>query len=224
MQDSRNELAEYGLVFDGVSLKRKGFELKDISFQLPKGFILGLAGENGAGKSTLLSAIMNRKAKVQGHIYVDGMDIFSEREKAFAKIGFISDAQVFFEQLSVTDNVELYAPFYPEFDHELFREKLKEFEVSAGTSVGKLSRGQKFRFMLAFAMAHHSSLYLIDEATAGMDLVYRKEFFKLLKRMMDESGASVVLVTHLKEELEMQVDYKMILAQGQVKEWSENVR
>lgn len=224
MSIEKNELEEYGLVFRNVCLERKGFALKDINFKLPKGFILGIAGENGAGKSTLLSAIMDRAAKVQGEIFVDGIDVMREREKAFLKIGFISDAQTYFENMSVMDNADLYAPFYPDFDWDLFKSKLKDFEISGASSVGKLSRGQRFRFMLAFAMAHHTSLYLIDEATAGMDLVYRKEFFKLLKKMMDESGASVVLITHLREELEMQVDYKMILDKGQISDWSENVK
>lgn len=213
-----------GLVFEHVTVKRKNFTLSDVSFCLPKGFILGIAGENGAGKSTLLSAIADRYTKFSGSILVDGMDLQANREEALNRIGFISPGQPLFEEMTALENATLLGAFYSDFDQNLFKEKMKQFEVSSGSIVKNMSLGQRIRFLFAFAIAHKSTLYLFDEATAGMDLVYRKEFFRLLKQIMDEQEASAVLVTHLAEEIQLQVDYKLILENGKLKSFSENIR
>ena len=202
-------------------LFQKGQYLDDISFSLPAGYIMGIVGKNGAGKTTFFDYIIDEKKRYRGEFLLNGADISKNHLSAMNQIGFISEDNYFFTTMSIRKNVELLAPFYEKFDHKLFSEKLSEFELTSGKCVGNLSRGQMMKFQLAFAMAHKPKLYLLDEATAGMDPVFRLDFYKQL-RLLLEDGCGVILSTHLEEEIEKQIDYVGILEEGKMIFFGEN--
>lgn len=210
------------LEFEHVTGKVRKFHLEDVNFSLPAGYLMGLAGKNGAGKTTLMDYIMNPKQCYTGTIRMDGVDIRRDHRAALEKIGFVSDKNSFLTECSGKQNAQVLGSLYEQFDMDLFSETMKKMELSEGKTVGKMSRGEQMRFQMAFAMAHGTRLYLLDEATAGMDPVFRVDFFKVLHEVIAEEQASVLLATHLAEELERKVDYVGILESGRLISFGEN--
>ena len=210
------------LEFEDVTGKSGKFRLSDISFALPAGYMMGLVGKNGAGKTTCLKYVMREKTLYTGSIRIDGKDRL-ERQAAFRnQVGFVSEDNVFFEERTGAQNVELLQNFYDHFDRALFSETMERLEVSSGKSYYKMSRGERMKFQMAFAMAHHPKLYLLDEVTAGMDPVFRVDFFKLLHGIIEKEEAAVLMTSHTQSEMKKQMDYIGILEQGKMTYFGEN--
>lgn len=211
------------LEFTNVTGSKGKFRLQDISFGLPAGYMMGLMGANGAGKSTLMSYIMREDAKYTGTIKIAGQDIRENHAYMRNFIGFVSEDNGFFESLSSMDNVNLMAKFYENFDKELFQATMKEMGVSLSTMYYKLSRGEKLKFQMAFAMAHHPKLYLLDEVTVGMDPVFRLDFFKILHKVIETGEASVLMTSHIESEMKQRTDFLGIMDEGRLTWFGESL-
>lgn len=209
------------LEFRNVEKKSKKFELKNISFTAEEGFITGIVGVNGAGKTTLLNLLKDEKADYSGEILFDGENIKNNHDAFRGMLGFVSDDNAFFEEFTVAQNVAMLSVFYPEWNAELFKEKMKAFEVSTGKKMSALSRGERVRFQLAFAMAHNAKLYVFDEATAGMDPVFRKDFFKVIHELIATQPVTVIMTTHIEEDIRKHMDYVGVLDAGSLTSFSE---
>lgn len=216
-------MEEMILEFTNVTGSKGKFRLQDISFGLPAGYIMGLMGANGAGKSTLMSYIMREDAKYTGSIKIGGQDIRENHAYMRNFIGFVSEDNGFFESLSPMDNVNLMSGFYENFDKELFQETMKEMGVSLSTMYYKLSRGEKLKFQMAFAMAHHPKLYLLDEVTVGMDPVFRLDFFKILHKVIETGEASVLMTSHIESEMRQRTDFLGIMDEGKLTWFGESL-
>lgn len=210
------------LEFCHVTGKTRKFHLEDISFTLPAGYLMGLAGANGTGKSTLVDTIMNPRHNYTGTIRFMGEDIRENHTAALEHLGLVSERNSFLERYSAEQNAMLLGKLYESFDFERFKEAMKKMELSAAKTVGAMSRGERMRFQMAFAMAHDTRLYLLDEATAGLDPVFRHDFLHMVQTVMAEEGASVLMVTHLTEELEQKSDYVGIMEAGRLISFGEN--
>lgn len=211
------------LEFQNVTGISKKFSLQNISFSLPSGYIMGLAGKNGAGKSTLFDYMMNPKTLYTGKILINGEDIREDFDEMKNKIGFVSDEQKFFREYTARENVEILGLFYKEWDMEIFKSTMEKMEVSTQKIVGKMSRGEYFKFQMAFALAHKSKLYLLDEVTAGMDPVFRIDFFKLLQKIIETEEASIIMTSHIRDEMIQKTDYVGILEDGKMITFGESL-
>lgn len=200
------------------------FRLSDISFALPAGYMMALVGKNGAGKTTLMDYIVNPKCRYQGNILLEGVDIRENHNDMRDKIGFVSENNHFFMERTAKQNAELLGLLYQDFQMDIFLGALKRMELAVTKTVGKMSRGEYMRFQMAFAMAHRPVLYLMDEVTAGMDPVFRLDFFKLLHEVIAEEKASVLLSTHLEEEIHRNMDYVGVLEKGKLVSFGEQLK
>lgn len=202
---------------------KKPFSLENISFDLPQGYIMGLIGANGAGKTTFFDCIMNEKKRYSGSMLLTGKDIHEDHLRALDNIGFVSEKNEFLEVRTGKQNAQMLGRFYTDFDIELFQQTMDALGISAGKTVGVMSRGELMKFQLAFAVAHHPKLYLLDEATAGMDPVFRIDFYRMLHELLEREHCSVILSTHMEEEIEKQLDYIGVLEAGRFVSFGENV-
>lgn len=209
------------LEFHHVTGISKKFALQEVSFSLKAGYIMGLAGKNGAGKSTLFDYIVNPKQLYTGEIKIEGIDIQADHNDMMNRIGFISERNRFFPEFTCVQCGKLLGSFYKDWDDIIFYNAMKKMNVSLGKTVGKLSRGEQFKFQTAFAMAHKPALYLIDEATAGMDPVFRIDYFKILQQIIAEETASVLMTSHIQDEMVQKMDYIGILEQGKLVKFGE---
>ncbi len=209
-------MEEVLLEFKNVTGKSKKFKLDNINFRLPAGYVMGLMGENGAGKTTLIDYIMNPKVKYTGDIYVGGINIRENHKYLMNYVGFVSEENEFFENRTAGQNVDILSRFYENFDVDLFNQTMREMEVSRGITYSKMSRGERLKFQMAFAIAHKPIVYLLDEVTAGMDPVFRIDFHKVLNKLIQDERASVLMTSHIETELEQKTDYVGILERGKL--------
>lgn len=204
-----------------VSKKTGKFELSDISFQLEEGFMLGVIGNNGAGKTTLLKTIAGQNVKYNGRILYNGRDIHGCYIEFMKECAYISEEIKYARINTIMDNARALSVFYDDFDMELFKNLMQEMRISTEKFIDMLSRGEFIRFQIAFARARHAKLYLMDEVTAGLDPVFRKNFYNMLREMLDE-GASIIMTTHILSDLNRNMDYICELENGRIKNYQEN--
>ncbi len=202
--------------------KKKGFMLQDINFELPAGYIMGIIGKNGAGKTTFFDCIMREKKQYSGTFLLEGQDIHEDHLQALDQIGFISEENKFFDMRTAGQNAQMLGRFYTDFSMERFREAMDACNLSDKKNVGKMSRGEQMKFQLSFAVAHRPKLFLLDEATAGMDPVFRIDFYKQLRKLLADESCSVIMSTHNEEEIDRQLDYIGLLEQGRFRSFQEN--
>lgn len=185
----------------------RAFKLSNVDFELPSGYIMGVIGKNGAGKTTFFKYILEEKKKYEGHFFLDGNDISLNHIWTMDNVGFVSDDNEFFLRRTGRQNAELLGRFYSRFDMELFKDMMKEVGLSADKTTGKMSRGEYIKFQFAFAVAHKPRLLLLDEATAGMDPVYRKDFYRMLRKLLETQECSIIMSSHIEDDIRMQFDY-----------------
>lgn len=210
------------LEMENVSGKSGRFRLQNISFALPAGYMMGLVGKNGAGKTTCLNYVMGEKRCYRGNIRIDGSDHYSRGTAFRNRIGFVSEDNPFLEERTGRQNADLLGDFYDDFDGELFAAMMRRMEVSADKRYGSMSRGERMKFQMAFAMAHRPCLYLLDEVTAGMDPVFCIDFFTLLHELIESEACSVLMTSHIEADMKRQMDYIGILDGGRMVRFGEN--
>lgn len=209
------------LEFKNVTGNSKRFNLENITFTAPTGYITGMTGVNGAGKTTLFHYITDQTQRYDGEILYNGMNIREDFEAFKNNMAFISDEKRFFEEYSIADNIKLLSCFFEHWDNELFYGKLKAWNIPSGRKLSALSRGEYLKFQLALSLAHGATLYLLDEATAGMDPIFRKDFFNILHELIAKEDVTILMTTHIEEEINIHMDYKGILENGRLIEFDE---
>ncbi|MGD8376933.1 MAG: ABC transporter ATP-binding protein [Acidobacteriota bacterium] len=204
------------LQLEGVGKTYKGFALRDVSFSLPRGYIMGLIGPNGAGKTTLIKLILNLVRRRTGRIRVLGLDNLEDEIQVKSRIGYVPDEPHFPEDIRLRDLKAATAPFYPGWSDTTFERIASEFELPMARKFKKLSHGTKMKFALALALSHGAELIILDEPTAGLDPVFRRQFLDRLAGLLQDGKASVLFSTHLTTDLERTADFVTFLRAGRV--------
>lgn len=205
---------EYLLEVNNVVKQIDNFELGTINFKLEPGYIMGLIGPNGSGKTTLLQTILGLYQKQEGNITICGYDLVKEEKKAKDQVGFVLDDSIFLEDLNGMDNAKLYGRYYSKWNQEVFIKYCKQFEVDTKKSLKKLSKGNKTKFQLAFALSHGANFFAFDEPAAGLDPVFRKELMEIMSDIIFQGDKSILFSTHLTDELDKIADYITFIYNG----------
>ncbi len=137
------------------------------------------------------------------------------------KIGFVSEERIFFENYTIAGNAELLGIFYQLWDQKKFEDLIEKMGLKLGMKLGRLSRGERIKFQIAFAVAQKPRLYLMDEPTAGMDPIFRKEFFRIVQGLLMDGDSSVIMTSHIEEEIEEKMDIKAIMDKGRLISYKE---
>lgn len=191
------------------------FELNNVSFQLPKGYIMGLVGKNGAGKSTTIKSIMNM-LDFQGEIQIDGYNNIMCEKQVKQIVGIVMD-NPFFPITFTLEQVEKYiGAFYENWNRDTYYNLLHKFELAPKKKVGELSRGMGVKLQLAVALSHNARLLLLDEPTSGLDPVARDELMDILMEYIQNGENSVLFSTHISADLEKIADFVTILSSGKL--------
>jgi ABC-2 type transport system ATP-binding protein len=193
-----------------------GFTLRDVSFALPPGAIMGLIGPNGAGKTTIIKLILNIVRRTAGEVRVLGLDNLAHEAEVKSRIGFVLDESPFIGYLRVGTTGSVIAPYYATWEPGRFRDLCREFELPLGRRVNALSRGMKMKLALAVALSHSAGLVLLDEPTSGLDPVFRRELLERLSDLIQDGRTSVLFSTHITSDLERIADYITCLKDGEL--------
>ncbi|MGI6562606.1 MAG: ABC transporter ATP-binding protein [Clostridia bacterium] len=192
------------------------FSLKDISFTLERGFIMGFIGPNGAGKSTTIKLILNLIKKDGGEIKIFGKDNIKNEREVKNKIGFVLDESYYYEDVTLLEMKNIVAPFYKEWDDEVFHRHLKNFNLPAEKKIKELSKGMKMKYSLAIALSHHADLLIMDEPTSGLDPLVRSELLDILTELIQDENKGVLFSTHITSDLDKVADYVALIRDGEI--------
>ena len=205
------------LEINGLEKVLEGFTLQDMNLRLPKGYIMGLIGENGAGKTTLLNLILGLYKPTKGEIFIDGMTYEKQEKEIRNLLGYVLVEDVFSGEMKLVEQADMYGKYYDNYDRALFLDYCKRFRLEEKKKYKKLSKGEKLKFQFAFALAHKPKLLILDEPTANFDPEFREEFLKIITEFVSNGENSVLLATHMTEELDRIADYVTFLHKGKVK-------
>ncbi|WP_404988250.1 ABC transporter ATP-binding protein [Clostridium culturomicium] len=199
-----------------LTKKYKNFKLDDISFVIPKGFIMGFIGENGAGKTTTIKLIMNILQKDAGEIKVFGKENVKHEREIKERIGFVYDDCFYYENLSIRDNGKIIAGFYKAWDWNVFNKYLRKFNLDDKQKVKELSKGMKMKFAIAIALSHKAEFIILDEPTSGLDPVMRRQVLEMLQQVMEDENVGMLISSHITSDLERIADYITYIKNGKI--------
>ena len=199
---------------NNVSKRFTSFSLKNITFNLPAGYICGLIGENGSGKTTLIN-ILSGLYSYDGKIRISGMDYCNHEYDIKQDIGVVVHGDIFEAKESLISNANYFGRFYKKYSENLLENYLERFNLNDKKKYKELSKGEKLKFALAFALAHEPRLLLLDEPGANFDIEFRKEFNSLLREFIIDGTRSVILSTHIISDVETFADYILFLKNGE---------
>ena len=204
------------LEINGLCKAYEDFALKDVSFSLPKGFIMGFVGENGSGKTTTIRAILNMAKIDSGKISVFGLDSVTDTITIKERLGVVFDSLYLAEHLNIKQIEQQLKPFYKDWDSGEFFSRIKEFDLPDNRKVGDFSKGMKMKLMIAIALSHKAELIILDEPTSGLDPVARDELLDILAEYIEDENRGVLFSTHITADVERIADYVTILHNGKV--------
>jgi ABC-2 type transport system ATP-binding protein len=208
--------ADHALELCGVCKSYRGFRLDDVSFNLPRGYIGGLIGPNGSGKTTIIKLVMNLVRREAGEIRVFGLDNRRDEVAVRSRIGFVYDVPGFWDDQTLAAHRRALGVFYPRWSDATFNRLAGEFGLALDRKFKTLSAGMKTKFALAMALAHEADLLIMDEPTAGLDPVFRRELLQRLSALLQDEGKSILFSTHITSDLERVADYITFVRGGRV--------
>lgn len=224
---------------ESVSKKLDKFKLKDISFELPSGYICGLVGRNGSGKTSLLHLILGLYHADSGNISIFGMEYANNEKMIHDRIGTVLVEELFLPELSIKENADYFGKFYSKYSWTRMKEYLIRFGLvdsedkeyaededqdnkkqnvkrsGERRQFGKLSKGQRLKCQFAFALSYSPDILILDEPTGNFDPDFREQFLEILKEFIADGTRTVILATHLTDDLDRLADYLIYLEDGE---------
>ncbi len=192
------------------------FSLKNVTFSVPCGSVVGFIGENGAGKSTTIRAILGLLKKGEGSITVLGENADELSPATKEKIGVVFDGLSFPENLTVKQLDKVMSGIYKTWNSERFFGYMTKFELPLGKTFKSFSRGMVMRLSIAAALSHDTQLLILDEPTSGLDPVMRSEILDIFLDFMQDENHSILISTHITSDLEHIADYICFIHKGEI--------
>lgn len=206
----------YSLEIHELAKAYKRFRLDKISLKLQEGLILGLIGPNGAGKTTTLKILMNMVHRDSGRIEIFGLDPRRHSKEIKNRVGFVPEEPIFYGDKTVSWYATWMARFYTAWDTNLYERLLRDFEISRTKRTRQLSKGMKVKMTLALAMSHRPDMMILDEPTAGVDPVVRRDVLERLRHFSKSQGKSVIISSHITDDIFRIADRIVFLIDGRI--------
>jgi ABC-2 type transport system ATP-binding protein len=190
--------------------------LDGIDLTMPRGAVFGLVGANGAGKTTLIKHILGLLRAQSGTVRVFGRDPVADPAGVLGKIGYVSEDHDLPGWMRVWELLRYTQAFYPSWDAHYAEELRQRFELDGKARIKRLSRGQRARASLLVALAHRPALLVLDEPSAGLDPIVRRDILEAIIRAIADEGRTVLFSSHLLHEVERVSDYVTMIDKGRI--------
>mgnify|MGYP004724636679 FL=1 len=197
-------------------MKEYGSFALELNMQIPENQIIGLIGANGAGKSTTFKLMIGLIRPDQGNAEVFGRNAADLGAEEKQKIGVVFSDSGFSEYLRVQQLIPVMKRFYPDFQEKEFRKRCERFKIPLNKQIKDFSTGMKAKLNVLLALSHDSRLLLLDEPTAGLDVVAREEILDLLREYMEIPGRTIVISSHISGDLEHFCDDLYMIHEGKI--------
>ena len=186
----------------GLCKRYPAFELKNVTFSVPQGAVMGFIGRNGAGKSTTIKSILGLVHLDAGHVEIMGKDFAGHERFIKENIGVVLGGIDFYPKKKIRILTDVTRRFYENWDEDKYRHYLRLFAIDEEKRVDQLSSGMQVKYMVALALSHNAKLLILDEPTSGLDPVSRDELTELLRKIAADGQRSVLFSTHSTSDLE----------------------
>lgn len=207
---------ENAIEIDGLTKKYDGFTLDNISFNVPKGCIMGFIGQNGAGKTTTINSLLNIIKKDSGTIRILGLDNEKNEIAIKEQIAAVFDELPFHDQLNANHISIILRDIFKEWDNEKYLEYLDRFALPRKKKIGQFSKGMKMKLQIAAALSHNAKLLIMDEATTGLDPVVRNEILDIFLEYLQDENHSILMSSHITSDLEKIADSVTFIDRGKL--------
>ena len=178
------------------------FSLKNVSFSVKPGEIMGFIGRNGAGKTTTLKSIMNLIHYENGKISAFDKDMTENELENKQRIGFALSELNYYPNRTIRQLMNVTKRFYKNFDEKKFDEVCKLFNLNQDKKLEELSSGMKVKYSVAVALSHHAELLILDEPTSGLDPVSRDEVLDIFREIVKSGERAILFSTHITSDLD----------------------
>ena len=201
------------IILKNLKKEYENFQLGELSFAIPKGYITGFIGKNGQGKTTTIKSILSF-INFSGEILVDGSPACES--DFLQKTGIVMDEPFLAKDWNMMIVNKAMSVGYDNWDSEEFFNFLKRFDIPLSAKVSGLSRGTKTKLLLSIALSHKANLLILDEPTSGLDPGMRDEFTDIIQEFMEDEENTVLFSTHITQDLEAIADYIVFIDDGKL--------
>ncbi|MDO5650041.1 MAG: ABC transporter ATP-binding protein [Gallicola sp.] len=204
------------LKIDGLKKVYGDFQL-DLSMEVPTGQITGLIGRNGAGKTTAFKAILGLIKKDFGRILLFNKDVEKINAEDKKRLGVVLSDSGFSNYYTVKDIMDILQSFYDNFDKNHFEYLIHNYGLPKDKKLKEFSTGMNAKLKLAVAISHNADLLILDEPTAGLDVIARGELLEILREFMEkDENKSILISSHISSDLENLCDYIYMIDEGKI--------
>lgn len=209
---------DFALQIDNLckSYKNTDFALQNVSFNIPKGSIVGFVGKNGAGKSTTINAVLNIIHRDSGEVTFFGKAMTDASKLMRNDIGVVFDTICFSGDLTPKKLERVLKDIYEHWDSTMFFSYLERFHIPLDKKIKTFSRGMTMKLSIGVALSHKATLLILDEATAGLDPVAREEILDVLLEFVEDERNSIFISSHISSDLEKIADYITFIDNGKI--------
>ena len=190
------------LRLENVRKTYPSFTLKDVSFSVKPGQIMGFIGRNGAGKTTTLKCIMNLIHYESGKISAFETDMSKNELENKQRIGFALSELNYCPNKTIRQLVNVTKRFYKKFDQKKFDEACRLFNLNQDKKLEELSSGMKVKYSVDIALSHEAELLILDEPTSGLDPVSRDEILDIFRKIVKNKDRAILFSTHITSDLD----------------------
>ena len=190
------------LKVDKIRKTYPSFSLKDVSFEVKPGQIVGFIGRNGAGKTTTLKCIMNLVHYESGKVFAFDSDMNENELENKQRIGFALSELNYYPNKTIRQLMNVTKRFYKRFDEQKFNEACRLFNLNIDKKLEELSSGMKVKYSVAIALSHHAEILILDEPTSGLNPVSRDEILDIFRQIVKNKDRAILFSTHITSDLD----------------------
>ncbi|MBR4085377.1 MAG: ABC transporter ATP-binding protein [Lachnospiraceae bacterium] len=207
---------ENAIEIKNLTKKYDGFTLDNISFNVPRGSIMGFIGQNGAGKTTTIRALLNITKIDSGTINMLGMDLYENEYVIKEQIAAVFDELPFYDGFTAKTLGIMFEGMYGGWNKEQYYAYLERFNLPMKKKISKFSKGMKMKLQIATALSHGAKLLIMDEATTGLDPVVRNEILDIFREYLNDDTNSILMSSHITSDLDKIADSVTFIDHGKI--------
>ena len=208
---------QYAIETIGLN-KRYGRQLAvdNLALKVPQGSVFAFLGRNGAGKTTTIRILLDLLNASTGEAKILGLDSVTGSMEIKKRTGYVAEGQKMYDWMKVDEIIWFCKGFYPNWDDHYAAELKSKLELPGDKKVGQMSRGMQAKLALLLAMAYRPELLILDEPTAGLDVIVRRDFLEGVIEIIQEEGRTVFFSSHIVHEVERVADWVGVIDKGKL--------